>query len=157
MGLPLTADEERSSNLVKLQLYNNLLKPILQGAVAEGDLAVVPPVDNLLEMAHVLPAKEGTTKPIIARFYARELRSLMFRHKKKYAPKHSTGPMKDRYRYLVFEDLTKLTFAKMRAIALDPSVAACWSANGQLRYRLVDDPTIRRVHDVLDTVAHILA
>jgi hypothetical protein len=51
--------------------------------------------------------------------------------------------MKDRYCYLFFEDLTKLTFGKMRAIALDPSVAACWSVNGQLRYRLVDDPTIK--------------
>jgi hypothetical protein len=157
MGLPITADEEKSSSLVKQQLYNNLLKPILEGAVAEGDLTVVPPVDALLEMAHVLPAKEGVTKPIIARFYSRELRSLVFRHKKRFAPKHSAGNMKDRYKYLIFEDLTKVTFAKMRAIALDPGVAACWSSNGQLRFRRVDDPTIRRVHDVLDTVAHILA
>jgi hypothetical protein len=65
--------------------------------------------------------------------------------------------MKDHHRYLVFEDLTRLTFGKMRAIALDPSVAACWSVNSQLHYRLVDDPTIRRVRDVLDTMANILA
>jgi hypothetical protein len=139
MGLPLSAEEERSSNQVKRHLYNNLLKPILEGAVAEGDLSVVPGVDDLLEMAHVLPAKEGATKPIIAQFYARKLRSLVFRHKKQFSPKHSTGPMKDRYKFLLFEDLTKLTFAKMRALALDPRVAACWPANGQLRYRLVDD------------------
>lgn len=157
MGLPLTADDEKSSSRVKQQLYNSLLKPILEGAVAEGELAVVPGVDSLLEMAHVLPAKEGATKPIIARFHARELRSLVFRHKKQFAPKHTTGPMKDRYKYLLFEDLTRLTFTKMRALAQDPSVAACWSANGQLRYRLVDDPTIRKVKDVLDPVARILA
>jgi hypothetical protein len=65
--------------------------------------------------------------------------------------------MKDRYKFLLFEDLTKLTFAKMRALALDPRVAACWSANGQLRYRLVDDSTIRRVKDVLDSVDSILS
>jgi hypothetical protein len=85
MGLPVSAEEEKSSSLVKQQLYNSLLKPILEGAVAEGDLAVVPEVDSLLEMAHVLPAKEGATKPIIACFHARELRGLIFRHKKKYA------------------------------------------------------------------------
>jgi hypothetical protein len=157
MGLPLAAEEEKSSSRVKQQLYNTLLKPILEGAVAEGELAAVPGVDDLLEMAHVLPAKEGATKPIIARFHARELRSLVFRHKKQYAPKHATGPMKERYKYLLFEDLTKLTFSKMRALAQDPGVAACWSANGQLRYRLVDDPTVRRVKDVLDPVARILA
>jgi hypothetical protein len=78
MGLPLTAEEEKSSSRVKQQLYYTLLKPILEGAVAEGDLAAVPGVDDLLEMAHVLPAKEGATKPIIARFHARELRSPPF-------------------------------------------------------------------------------
>jgi hypothetical protein len=157
MGLPLSAEDEKSSSKVKQQLYKHLLKPVLEGAVVEGDLAVVPGVDELLEMAHVLPAKEGATKPIIARFHARELRSLVFKHKKQFAPKHAAGPMKDKYKYQLFEDLTRLTFAKMRALALDPRVAACWSVNGQLRYRLVDDPTIRRVKEILDPVARILA
>jgi hypothetical protein len=44
----------KSSSQVKLQLYNNLPKSILVGAVAEGDLAMVPPRDELLEMAHIL-------------------------------------------------------------------------------------------------------
>jgi hypothetical protein len=50
-----------------------------------------------------------------------------------------------------------VTFTKMRSIALDPGVVAYWSSNGQLRFRRVDEPTIRRVHDVLDSMAHILA
>ncbi len=134
MGLPLSAED----------------------AVVEGNLVAVPGVDELLEMAHVRPSKEGTTKPIITCFHAHALRSLVFKHKKQFAPKHTAGPMMDCYKYLLFEDLTRLTSTKIRALALDPSVAACWSANGQLRYRLVDDPTIRRVKDILDPVARIL-
>jgi hypothetical protein len=134
MGLPLSAED----------------------VVVEGNLVAVPGVDELLEMAHVLPSKEGTTKPFIARFHAQELRSLVFKHKKQFAPKHTAGPMKDRYKYLRFKDLTRLTFTKIRALARDPNVAACWSANRQLRYMLVDDPTIRRVKDILDPVARIL-
>ncbi len=107
-------------------------------------------------MAHPLRAKEGTTKPIIARFYARELRSLIFRHKKAYAPKHTDGPSKDRYKYLVFEDLTALSFAKMRALVADSRVVASWSSYGQIRFRLTDDPTIRKVGNILDSVDKII-
>jgi hypothetical protein len=158
MGLPLSADEERSSRLVKQKLYDTLLRPILEGAVSEGDLDSVPTnAESLLEMAHALPAKEGAVKPIIARFYARELRGLVFRHKKNYAPKFESGPQKDRFKFLIFEDLTRLNFAKMRALAADPRVAAAWSANGQIRYRVGDDPTVKRVRCVLETVDKILS
>jgi hypothetical protein len=157
MGLPLTPEEEKSSSLINEKLYKSVFLPILEGAVAEGDLHQAPPnADSVLEMAHPLRAKDGKTKPIIARFYARELRGLIFRHKKAYAPKLEGGPSKDRYKFLIFEDLTALTFSKMQALAADPRVAASWSSYGQIRYRLTDDPTIRKVANVLDTVEKIL-
>jgi hypothetical protein len=82
--------------------------------VAESDLDFLPPsADNLLVMAHALLVNEGAVKPIIARFYARETRDLGFRHKKSYMPKYESGPQKDRFKYLIFEDLMRLNFAKM--------------------------------------------
>ncbi len=84
MGLPLSPTEEKSSTLVRDKLYKNIILPILEGAVAEGDLHQVPKnADAVLEMAHPLRAKDGAIKPIIARFFSREIRSLVFRHKKK--------------------------------------------------------------------------
>jgi hypothetical protein len=44
----------------------------------------------------------------------------------------------------------------MREVAADERVAACWSANGQLRYRLVDDPTVRKIANPLDPIEKIL-
>jgi hypothetical protein len=157
MGLPLTSEEEKSSSLVKRKLFSSVIQPILEGAAKEGDLPTVPSnPDLIIEMAHTLRAKEGSPKPIIARFYARELRQLIFKHKKSYAPKHETGPLRGKYVFQIFEDLTKTTFQKMRALAADGRVDASWSANGQLRFRLVGDPTVRRVANILDPVSKIL-
>ncbi len=157
MGLPLTLAEEKSSALVRDKLYKDVILPILEGAVVEGDLHQVPKsAEAVLEMAHPLRAKDGAVKPIIARFFSREIRSLVFRHKKAYAPKVADGPTKGRYKYSVFEDLTALIFAKMRALAADSRIAASWTSHGQIRYRLVDDPTVRRVNNVLDPLNKIL-
>ncbi len=92
MGLPLSPTEEKSSALVR-DNFKSVILPILEGAVAEGDLQQVPKsADENLEVAHPLPVKEGAIKPIITRFYAREIRALVFRHKETYAPKLSDGP-----------------------------------------------------------------
>ncbi len=157
MGLPLSSEEEKSSILVKKKLFSAVIQPILAGAAREGDLPEIPSDPNLIiEMAHTLRAKEGAAKPIIARFYAREVRQLVFKHKKVFAPKHESGPHRGKYMYQVFEDLTRATFQKMRALAADERVDASWSANGQLRYRLVGDPTVRRVSNILDPISKIL-
>jgi hypothetical protein len=157
MGLPLSAAEEKSSSLVQEKVYNNVILPILEEAVKEGDIQQVPSnASAVIEMAHPLRAKDGAIKPIIARFYSRETRSLVFRHKKSYAPKLADGPNKGRYKYSLFEDLTALTFTKMRALAADPRVAASWTSHGQIRYRLLDDPTVRKVNSVLDPLDKIL-
>ena len=50
-GLAVTSEEEKDSDLVKRKVYNNLLLPILQGAVKQGDLTDVPPVERVLEAA----------------------------------------------------------------------------------------------------------
>jgi hypothetical protein len=42
VGLPPTTEEESSANAVKKKVFANVLLPILKGAVAAGDLAVVP-------------------------------------------------------------------------------------------------------------------
>ena len=69
-GLAVTSEEEKDSDLVKRKVYDNLLLPILQGAVEQGDLTDVPPVERVLEAAHVLPvARDAKTKPIITRYF----------------------------------------------------------------------------------------
>jgi hypothetical protein len=97
-------------------------------------------------MAHPL-----AVKPSPPAFYSWEIRTLIFIQKKVLrAKKHLDRPAKDRYKFLAFEDLAALMFAKMWALAADSRVAASSPAYGQIRYRLMDDPNIRRVGNIMD-------
>ncbi len=111
--------------------------------------------------SNTLPAKDKQVKPIICRFTVREYRSLVFKHKKAYAPRETTPASSrerpGRYLYPFFEDLTKMSFSKMRAIAAHPQVETCWSSGGQLRFKLKDNNTVHKVHSVIDTVENIIA
>jgi hypothetical protein len=92
MGLSLSTDEEKKPDLVKQKIYIAVLFPILQSAVAAGDLQeVLPNANSVLERAHMLPAKEGAIKPVTGCFYTHDTRALVFRHKKTSAPKHVAG------------------------------------------------------------------
>ena len=44
----------------------------------------------------------------------------------------------------------------MRAIAQDDRVQACWTVNGQIRFKLKDSDTVKRVHSILDPLDKIL-
>ena len=68
-------------------VYDNLLLPILEGAKGNGDIPHIPDCDSLLETAHILPAKGDGFKPVIARFYSRYWRNLVFRNRKDYSPR----------------------------------------------------------------------
>jgi hypothetical protein len=60
--------------------------------------------------------------------------------------------------YLLFEDLMRPTFRKMRAIAQHESVENCWSVSGHLRYRykLKNDQNFYKVKSIFATVEQIL-
>ena len=86
-GLAIPVADENDSNKVKHHLYENLLKPILAGAVEKMILPSLPLCDEILERAHILPAKDNAVKSIIARFYCRDMRALCFMLRKEFAPK----------------------------------------------------------------------
>ena len=81
-GVQIPNGESTDPIKVMKCVYNDALLPILRGAVDKGLLQSVPTCEQLLETAHILPAKnDSKPKPIIARFYSRNLRALMFRLK----------------------------------------------------------------------------
>jgi hypothetical protein len=116
-----------------------------------------------------------TSKPVIARFYNRNIRTLCLRRKKEFAAKTPRRPAETgaavrgstggptvgseeggRYSYPFYEDLTKAAFLKMRALNSDPRVTSCWSISGQLRIKLTSSNAVKRVHSVFDTVDNII-
>jgi hypothetical protein len=175
-NIPLTAEEERNPDAVKLKVYDLALRPILVGAKEKGLIKTVPDADSLLEVAHVLPAKSGAAKPIITRFYNRNLRATCLRLRKEFAPRTSVGGRgggpesgragpgarvdgqdgRGRYAFPVYEDLTRANFSKMKELSMHDKIQSCWSINGQLRFKLYDSPNIHRVNSVFEPTDLIL-
>jgi hypothetical protein len=177
-NIPLTEEEEKDGTATRDKAYDLALLPILQGALESGEISTIPSAEELLEVAHVLPGKPGSNKPIIARFYNRGLRTLCLRRKKEFATKTPRAPAAagastrtsaggataavgseegGKYSYPFYEDLTKAAFLKMRALSSDPRVLSCWSINGQLRFKLTESSTVQRVHSIFDSVDKIIA
>ena len=170
--LKIPADDEFDSNMVKVHLYEQLLKPILEGAVSKNILPTLPTACEVIERAHILPAKDKATKSVIARFYCRDMRQLIFKLKKEFAPKEKAGattrsssatgegpsrPQAARLKYQIYDALTKVNFQKMKAIGADTRVDQCWSANGQIKFKLVGSQTVKSVKSVFDSIDTILS
>jgi len=165
LDLPIPQGQDASdNNIVMKAVYNQVLLPIFRGAAQRGLLTGIPAWDQVLETAHILPSKPGQTPPIIARFYSRNIKALVFRLKRDFATRVADpDPAQPRTRrpakpaHPFYEDLTTTNFLKMRAIANDPRVMACWSVAGQLRFRLNNEERVHKVSNVYDTTDNIIS
>ena len=169
LNIPVHKDQETDTRYVMQAVYDNLLLPILEGAKGHGDIPHIPDCDSLLETAHILPAKGDGFKPVIARFYSRYWRNLVFRNRKDYSPREpntasqppsnntrSGAARTSRMRFPFFEDLTKATFTKLTAIKQQENVISAWTVNGSIRFKLKDNTTIFRVNKLQDTLEDII-
>jgi hypothetical protein len=166
LDLAIPADQDSSNtDIVMRQVYQRVLLPIFEGAVKNRLMNEIPPYLQVLETAHILPAKPGQTPPIIARFYSRNVKAMVFRLKKEFALKQQApqvaqpGARKRTAKLLhpFYEDLTTANFKKMRAIAGDSRVISCWSVAGQLRYRLEGEDRIRKVPNIYMPLESIIS
>lgn len=164
LNIPLLKEQETDPRYVMQQVYSELLQPILKGAVEKGDIPVIPTCCELLEMAHILPAK-GDRKPVIVRFYSRFMRSLVFRYRKDYAPRDQQAAGahsgKDRARptkmkYSFFEDLTKGTYKKLMEIKEEEEVQSAWTVSGIIRFKVKDSDTIYKVSSLSTSYTDII-
>ena len=184
LNIPLTNEEEKNSAAIAEKVYRILLGPILAGAVENEMLDSVPPCKKVISGAHVLASKPGKHKPIMVRLASRELKAILFKNKKEYAPRHpgkkivsgrdetgsdgtgraGTGPGAEgqeelrpgSFRFPMYEDLTRTTFLKMRDISQHKDIQACWSINGQLLFKIKDSEEVRKVVSIFDTVEQML-
>jgi hypothetical protein len=165
LNLKIPKNDATDPEKVMLHVYNKVLEPILQGALAKNLINAIPSPHSIMETAHILPAKPDAVNPVIVRFFTRNIRNMLFRLKREFAPKAAAGavsrdasraPEPGRYLYPFFEDLTRVNFDKMRSIASHPDVQSCWSAGGVIRYKLKNSDTIKKVRNVFAEVQDIL-
>jgi hypothetical protein len=183
LNIPLSADEESDNFAVMKKVYNVLLLPILRGAMEREIIPAIPTCEQLLETAHVLPGKANQPKPVICRFYSRNYKDAILRMKKFYAPREENGGAatavgratggrasegtrgeesggfegRGKYKFPLYEDLSRASFLKMRAIGKDDRVKSCWSIKGQIKFVLHRSPNeVKKVNSLLDHLDDIL-
>ena len=163
LAVPQGQDATNPDVVMRL-VFNKILLPIFEGAVKRNVIANIPAYNTILETAHILPPQQGQIPPIIARFFSRNIKAMVFRLKKDFAIRQQlpvvsqpgSKPRPAKFAFPFYEDLTTANFKKMRAIASDKRVLACWSVAGQLRFRLHDDDRVRKVHNIYSTVDAII-
>ena len=126
----------------------------------------MPTCEQVLETAHVLPGPEGKDKPIIARFFNRNIRAIIFRGKKEHAPRlpaekqatRNSPARPGKFMFPIYKDLTSVNYSKLRELNASEKTTACWTTNGLIRFKLVGDETVHRVKSsqVFDTAIPIL-
>jgi hypothetical protein len=167
LNLPIPAFEASCPEAVMRHVHHSVLEPIFQGALAKGLIKDIPAVETVLETAHILPAKGNSIPPIIARFYTRNIKSMLFRLKKEFAVREASNnnsnstasnnrPSQGRFRHPFYEDLTRHNFAKLRAISQHELVESAWSVSGSIRFKLKDEILVRKVKSVFASVDDIV-
>ena len=159
LNIPLPAGQKSNTKVVMDTIYDKLMIPILEGAIAEKEIDSIPSRESLLETAHILPGK-GTNKPIIARFHSRYWRSLIFRYRKKYAPREDPDSSNTkrreeragRMKFSFFEDLTRETFKQLQDVKASQDISSAWTISGAIRFTMQNNDNIFRVTSLLDTV-----
>jgi hypothetical protein len=165
-NVTLPNGDDTDTPIVMETIYKKALLPILEGALSTGLIKKIPACDELLETAHILPAKNNDRpKPIIARFYSRNMRAMIFRLKKEYATYDSSPPPnssshhthnRKTFKYPIYEDLTKDTYTLLQALLKDQRTGPVWTVSGNIRYKLAGETTVKKVSSVYDTVDKIL-
>ena len=146
-GLTISEEEKTKPLKIMKNLYDNILSPILQIAVDEGEIAALPPMLDLLETAHILPQGAVTNKaktrsndkvPLsqtIARFKSRPFRALIFQYKRSFFQANKNSKIS------IVEDLTKYNYNKLQEMKKNIDIAAAWTINGTIRYKTIEDET----------------
>lgn len=164
LNLPLQQDAASDPRKVMQQVFDRVLLPIFEGALQRGEIPAIPRVDDILETAHILPAQPNKVNTIIARFYTRNIRNLVFRLKKDFArrepadgrPTGGAALRAGRFLYPIYEDLTRATFHKMRELTASGLVESCWTVNGIIKFKTKNSTVIRKVKSVYDSLENII-
>jgi hypothetical protein len=170
LNLQIPADEATQPELVMGHVFSRVLEPIFKGALAKKMIPSIPSPHSIIETAHILPAKKDAINPIIVRFYTRNIRNMLFRLKRDFAPRAPAGATAGagantrgaqraeggRFVYPFFEDLTRVNFDKLRAISNHQDVQSCWSVGGSIRFKLKNSDTVHKVKSVYASVDDII-
>jgi hypothetical protein len=128
-GLSVT-DEELAATYggktLANKLYDGILKPILNAAIAKGYISSVPHCANPIEECYRAgrPSKTGNSVPIVVKVANKHLRLAIFKNKSTSTPQPLDNKKSDHIKqFSVVEELTGPSFRLLMMLQVNDSVA----------------------------------
>ena len=144
---------------------DTIVKPVLTAARANKHIETLPNQHNVILEAYrpgtraaTIPGQApGLPPPILVKFTNSAMRLAFLRNKRASLPSPSEAEKAAGVkRYGAAEDLTAVTYKKMRELIACEKVEKVWSYDGQLRYTLPGDRTVLKVKSVYMSIDDIL-
>ena len=172
-GLSVSEEEDGGSDAAKSltkRVYDTIIKPVLAAAKFNKQLETLPSLPNAF--SEVYRVKVGAKPkpivgmatgpppppPIIIKFATPAVRMAFLRNKKASLPSPTVYESANgTKRYTVVEDLTAVTYKKMREMSDSPEVDKVWSIDGKLRFTVPGDKSVYKVKSVFQSLSEIVS
>jgi hypothetical protein len=144
--------------------YDRVIKPILQAAKAKGAIDAVPQFNNCIETAYfagkssVDAQGRNLPPPIVVIFNNKAMRDVVMRHKKNNIPPVMAAEKAAGVnRIVVVEDLVPVVHKKVKELMSNDAFEKVWTINGNIRFTVPGDNTVRRVPSPYSSIPDILS
>ena len=172
-GFGVSEEEDGGSDAAKSltkRVYDIIVKPVLAAAKLNKQLETLPSLSNAI--SEVYRVKVGSKPkpivgmaagpppppPIIIKFASPAVRMAFLRNKRASLPSPTVYEAANgTKRYTVVEDLTVVTYKKMREMADCKEVDKVWSIDGRLRFTIPGDKNVYKVKSVFQSLSEILS
>lgn len=162
-GVPLSEEEKATTDgrFLSKVVYDKLLVPVLNFAKSKGLIDRLPQLSNTVSICYRVgdpAAAVGSTPPIILKFASDAVRLAVLKAKRTSIPQPTAAEkFQGISRFSINEDLTPVTYKKMRELLGDERTNSVWTVEGRIRFTVPDDRSVYRVQSVFDTVDFILS
>ena len=138
------------------KVYEEVLKPILAAAKAQGEIPTLPQVGNtvteVFRAGKFSPGSNKPPPPIIVKFVNPVLRMAILKCKRSHTPAPPAGSK----RIVIVEDLTHHTHRKFKELLADDRVQKVWTRSGVIWLVAKEGNQVKMVKSVYDSNDKIL-
>ena len=162
LGFPVEADEKATDGGKSFgrRIFNSVLKPILEAAVAKGDLDTLPACSDVIEKAFRIgkPVHGKPPPPILLIFVSAAARLAILRNKKGNTPAPSSAERDRGVKfYILVEDLTHTNHRFLVHLKAHDKALNAWTIEGRIRFTTHAEPKeIKKVKSVFESFDSIL-
>ena len=160
LNVPPTLGEQ-PNNFANLRehVYSRFIVPMLDAAVDNGEIPLVPPKNSVIESCFrpYAAVPDKLPPPIIIKLSNKQLKVAIMRNKKEMPVPSSVEKEAGITRFILVEDLTPDVHRCLAALSKSKLTAKVWSVDGHIKFTKADKPdVVRTVKSVYDPIASIL-